>query len=343
MNKYHISPSTGEAKPCKAELECPFGSSMPHFQNKQEAQAYFENIMEEKPKKSIEEKKLLKDLEFDNMDTVIAINDARRGEISINGEKWEYFDQAFEQKHSQGNSKAIADYISEFSQPMPDDEEEYFIPLKTLTYEPIGEELKEHSANIFTHKGQEYVIDFAYSEINPNAEYPYIDTVENWQKDLNKISFIGVEGYIPPPPDPRAAELPKVKPGEYNPLLEKATLDKPKRKLNGSYVSFLTIDEVKVAVAHYRLEDDGPHLMTLETRPEYRQQGYMKKLLNELAKEHSVEKVHSSGSFTQQGFDYTRHLTNPNSEILPSVKFPEYNDDTPLKYVEDWIEGHTPN
>lgn len=192
MSKFHISPSTGEAKPCKAELECPFGSSMPHFQNKQEAQAYFENIMEEKPKKSIEEKKLLKDLEFDNMDTVIAINDARRGEISINGEKWEYFDQAFEQKHSQGNSKAIADYISEFSQPMPDDEEEYFIPLKTLTYEPIGEELKEHSANIFTHKGQEYVIDFAYSEINPNAEYPYIDTVENWQKDLNKISFIGV-------------------------------------------------------------------------------------------------------------------------------------------------------
>lgn len=135
----------------------------------------------------------------------------------------------------------------------------------------------------------------------------------------------------------------KVKPGEYNPLLEKAVLDEPMRKLNGSYVRFLKVDEVKVAVAHYRLEDDGPHLMTLETRPEYRQQGYMKKLLNELAKEHNVEKVHSSGSFTQQSYDYTRHLTNPSTEAIPSVNFPEYNDETPLKYVEDWIEGHTPN
>ena len=343
MSKYHINPSTGEAKPCKAQLSCPFGTSMPHFENKQEAQEYFENIMEENPKKTDEEKKLLNQLEFDNMETVIAINEARRGNIIINGEKWEYFDQASEQQYSQGNSQAIADYISEFSQPMPDDEEEYFIPLKTMTYEPIGKEIKEHSANVFTYKGQEYVIDFAYSEINPNAEYPYIDTVKNWKKDLDKTSFMGVEDYIPPPPDPRAAELPKVAKGEHNPLLEKAVLDEPKKKINGSYVSFLKVDEVKVAVAHYRLENDGPHLMTLETRPEYRQQGYMKKLLNELAKEHNIEKVHSSGSFTQQGFDYTRHLTNPNQEVVPSVNFPEYNNETPLKYVEDWIEGYTPN
>lgn len=73
MSKFHISPSTGEAKPCKAELECPFGSSMPHFENKQDAQEYFENIMKEKPKKTDEEKKLLKDLVFDNMETAFLI------------------------------------------------------------------------------------------------------------------------------------------------------------------------------------------------------------------------------------------------------------------------------
>jgi len=348
MSKYHISPSTGEAKPCKASISCPFGDSMPHFNNKQEAQAHFEKIMSTKPIKSVAETKWLKVIENDNMDTVVAINESGR-KIVINGKEWEYFDLSSYQEHSQGNSKAIADYISAFSQPMEDDEEEYFIPLSTTTYTPIGNEIQEHSANIFTVKNpdtgarEEYVVDFAYSEVNPNADYPYVDSLDNWKKDLDKISFMGVEDYIPPPPDPRAAELPKVKPDEYNPLLETAVLDKPMKKLNGSYVSFLKVDEVKVAVAHYRLEDDGPHLMTLETRPEYRQQGYMKKLLNELAKEHNVEKVHSSGSFTQQGFDYTKHLTNPNKEIVPSVNFPEYNDETPLKYVEDWIEGYTPN
>lgn len=61
MSKYHISPSTGEVKPCKAQLSCPFETSMPHFENKQEAQKYFENIMEEKSQKSADEIKLLKE------------------------------------------------------------------------------------------------------------------------------------------------------------------------------------------------------------------------------------------------------------------------------------------
>lgn len=342
MNKYHISPSTGEAKPCSAKKDCPFGSSMPHFKSTQEAQSYFEEIMEEKPKKSDDELKLLKTLENDNMDTVVAINESGR-KIVIDEKEWEYFDLSSYQEHAQGNSKAIADYISDFSQPMEDDEEEYFIPLSTVTYQPIGKELREHSANKFIIQDKEYVVDFSYSEVNPNADYPYIDTMENWKKDLDKVSFIGVEKYIPPPPDPRAGELPKFKPGEHNPLLEKSVLDKPMKKLNGSYVRFLTVDDVKVAVVHYRIEDDGPHLMTLETRSEYRQQGYMKKLLKELAKTYGVDKVHSSGSFTQQGYDYTKHLTNPNKEVVPSINFPEYNDETPLSYVEDWVEGYTPN
>lgn len=342
MSKFHISPSTGEAKPCKAEVSCPFGSSMPHFENKQEAQAHFEKIMKPKPSKTDAEKKLLKTLENDNMDTVVAINESGR-KITINGQNWDFFDMAADQEYSQGNSKEIAEYISNFSQPMEDDEEEYFIPLKTLTYKPIGKELNNHSANVFTIQEKEYIVDFAYSEINPNAAYPYIDTLDNWKKDLDKASFMGVEEYIPPPPDPRTFELPKVKPDEYNPLLEKAVLDEPIKKLNGSYTRFLKVDEVKVAVAHYRLEDDGPHLMTLETRPEYRQQGYMKKLLNELAKEHKVEKVHSSGSFTQQGHDYTKHLTEAPKDRKSAINFPEYNDDSPLQYVEDWIEGYTPN
>lgn len=338
---FHISPDSGEARPCSATVkECPFGENMPHFENKQQAQAYFESIMEPKPKKKKDEVKLLRDLEFDNMDTIIAINDSGK-EISFGGQDIEYFDKVASAEVSRGNSKEIADFVSAFSQPMDDDEEEYFIPLDTVSYSPIGKELDDHSANVFQHKGKDYVVDFAYSEVNPNADYPYIDTLDNWKKDLDRVSFMGVEEKIVPPPDPRTFELAKVQPGEYNPLVEKAVLEEPIRANHG-VVSFLKVDEVKVAVAHYRVEDDGPHLMTIETRPEYRQQGYMKKLLKELAVAHNVEKVHSSGSFTQQGFDYTRHLTNPSTEVKPAVNFAEYNDDTPLKYVEDWVEGHFP-
>lgn len=345
--KFHIS-KDGEAKPCKAEIKgCPLGESMPHFNNKEAAQQHFENIMKPLPKKTEKEEKFLNRLKGDNIDTAIAINESSL-DINIGGKNLEYFDQVSEPEYSQGNSKEIADFVSSFTEG-EDEYDDGLIEVKTINYNPIGKEIKEHSANIFTaknpvtNKDEEYVVDFSYSEVNPNADYPYVDTLENWKKSLDKISFTGVEEYIPPPPDPRAAELPKFKPGEHNPLIEKSRLSE--REVTDSRYNlekrFLKVGEVKVAAIHYKIEDDGlPHIYSLETRPEYKNQGYMKKLLKDMAKEYNVDKIYSSGKFTPHGYNYTSHLTKPrDGEEIGAIEHPDFTDDEPFTFVEDWVEG----
>lgn len=341
MTKYHIS-ENGEAKLCKAEIKCPLGESMPHFKNKEDAQQYFESIMKPSLKKNDIEQSFLGKLAFDNIDTVIAINDSSL-DINIGEKDLEYFDKVSEQEYSQGNSKEIAEYLTNFTE----GESEYedgLIELKTIDYNPIGKELNNHYANIFksrnplTNKIEEYVVDFAYSEINPNAEYPYVDSLENWKKDLDRISFTGVEEYIPPPPDPRTFDLPKFKPGELNPLIEKSQLSLPKTLPNRTETRFLRVDKVSVAAINYRIENGVPHIHSLETRPEYRNQGYMKKLLKDMSDKYKVDKIYSSSKFTKHGYDYTRHLTQTRDNEEAKIEHPDFTDEKPFSFIDNWTE-----
>jgi len=343
MAKYHIS-ENGEAKPCNAKIKCPLGESMPHFSNKEDAQKYFENIMKPLPKKTDEEKIFLKRLANDNIDTVIAVNDSSIS-LFLNDDKLDYFDQVQEQQIAQGNSQKIADFMTDFTDG-ESDYEDGLIELETIEYNPIGKELNNHYANTFqtknplTNKVEDYVVDFSYSEINPNADYPYVDSLENWKKDLDRISFTGVEEYIPPPPDPRTFDLPKFQPGENNPLLDKAVLSDAQKNTNGTETRFLKVDEVKVAAIHYLIEDDAlPHIHSLETRSEYRNQGYMKKLLKDMANEYNVDRIYSSSKFTPHGYNFTKHLTKPRNGEVASIEHGNFTDEKPFSFIHDWVEG----
>jgi GNAT superfamily N-acetyltransferase len=338
--KYHISPGSGEPKRCTAKQSCPFGEDTPHFSNSQEAQTYFEKIMNDPPIKTDKEKRFLNELKMYSTDILIAVNESDY-KITVNGQALEYIDKLSDYKIAEGNSKEISEFLTDFTK----GESEYedgLIELSNISHKPIGSELKEHYANSFEVDGETYVLDVTYSEIDPNAEYPYLDTLENWRKSLDRTSFMGRDEYVPPPIDPRTLELPKFKPDEVNPLIERAVLSDPQDKRNGTVVRFLEIDQVKVASVRYKVEKDGyPHLHSIETRPEYKNQGYMKKLLKTLAEEYNIEKVYSSSKFTKHGYDYTRHLTQSTEGEEATVEHADFTDDKPFTFVDDWIEGNT--
>lgn len=338
--KYHISPHSGEPKICKAEI-CPFGQDNPHFNNTKDAQNHFENIMKPLPKRTPDEEKTHRSLFLDQLDTIIAINESGQ-EIKINGIILENIDKTAELEISEGNSKEISEFLPLFTE----GESEYEDGLDELlitSIKPMGDQLKikEHYANTFTRDNVTYVLDAAFSEIDPNAIYPYVDTIENWQKEINRISFIGRDEYIPPPPDPRTFALPKVAPGSFNPLIEKAQLTESKKQTNGTFISFLKVNEVKVAAVRYKLdENNNPTLNSIETRSEYRHQGYMKKMLAELAVRYNVDKVYSSSSFTSNGYNYTRHLTKTKDGEKAEITHPRFTEEEPFEFISDWVEGN---
>lgn len=116
-------------------------------------------------------------------------------------------------------------------------------------------------------------------------------------------------------------------------LLNGAVQDK-----HGIFTDFLVVDDVKVAAISYHVENDVPHIHSLETRSEYRHQGYMKKLLKLVAQVHNVEKIYSSNSFTPHGYHYTantRHLTLSSNNESPAINFPNYTDEKPFGFISD--------
>lgn len=338
--KYHIS-SDGNPKICKAEERpCPLGSDSPHFDSPEAGRAYFESIMEALPARSDAEQAVIDKWRSHNMDTLIAVNDSEI-ELIVGGKELNSIDEASSLSVSEGNSKDIAEILAQVTEG-EDDYEDGLVELQTISHKPLGDNIGEHHANVFTRDGQEYVFDAAYSEVDPNARYPYLDTVENWRKEINRVSFVGRDDYIPPPPDPRTFELQKFAPGEHNPLIEKAKLGPVETRTNGALVQFLEVDQVKVAAVSYRLNENGaPKLNSVVTRDGYKNQGYMKKLLSDLAANHGVEQVESSGSYTPHGYNFTRHLTAhaPGDEM--QVNFPNYTDEEPFTFVDDWVEGRT--
>lgn len=299
------------------------------------------------PEQTEDEKTKIRSLMLDQVDTLMMINENSRG-INIAGKEMDNIEQAYQPEFSQEKSKEVADYISQFTkedaeylaEETGEEVEENHYRLRTISQTPLGDKLKRRYANVFTYEGKRYVLDMTYSAINPNAETPYVNTLEQWKHEVQNASLNGVEEYSIPPPDPRAAFLPTVNPGEKNPLLDRAELSPETTHLNGTKSAYLTIDQVKVAAVRYMIDENGePHVYSLETRPGYTQQGYMKKLIQELSDKYEVDKPYSSSSFTQQGYDYTRHLTKPRKGETAKVKHSQFTHEKPFAFVHDWIEG----
>lgn len=56
-----------------------------------------------------------------------------------------------------------------------------------------------------------------------------------------------------------------------------------------------------------------------------------------IATDHGVEKPYSSGSYTNQGYNYTQHLTQQQEGITPAINHPGYTDDEPFSFINDWV------
>lgn len=260
-------------------------------------------------------------------------------EIILGGEEYEYLDVLRDpdiaEKLSEEAAVFVKEYIDDDNKILP--EEERVQPYEITSYSPKSGRLGTRFANTFKKGGRTWAIDFSYAAVDPNHDFPYVDTVENWRKDVESGSNADRPDVYVPPPDPRAGVLPKVEPGSYNPLLEKAIVEEP-HEHDGYITQYLSVDSVKVAVVKYSMKDGKPVVSTLETRPEYRHQGYMKTLLKKVAENLGVEKLSSYGHYTQKGFDYTRHLTNHDMGEKPQIMFTSVDD---YDFVHDWIEGST--
>lgn len=138
--------------------------------------------------------------------------------------------------------------------------------------------------------------------------------------------------------------LPLVEPGQPNPLLAEARVQHKKgwggndfKGQDGGRYLFLTVRGVNVAAVKI-YEEDGPSLCDIETRPEYRHQGYAKELLKQVADLYGVERVSHTGGYTQAGFDFiSKHLDRSGTREPAEVRFPEYDEETnPFSIIEDW-------
>lgn len=284
-----------------------------------------------------QEKQWRERLRMDNVDTVMAVNDSETCPV-IRGEQLPYMDKLAEPGVVDGESKNVAEFMTSFTAG-EDDYDDGLIELRTISHNPTGDKLDAHYANTFTARGQEYVVDFSYAEVDPNAPWPHVSSVEEWKQSLERRVTEGKPDYMPPPPNPRSFSLPRVTPGAYNPLVEKAELEEASVNRNGTQTRFLSVDQVRVAAITYHKDKEGnPRIHSLETRPEYRHQGYMKALLSRMEDEYGV-KPYSSGSYTPHGYKYTRHLTQHQEGREDAINFPEYTDDKPFSFVNDWVEG----
>lgn len=103
----------------------------------------------------------------------------------------------------------------------------------------------------------------------------------------------------------------------------------------GLHFWLLTDDDTPVAYAkvYERTEATGTviNLCDIETRAEYRNQGYATRLLAKIAEGYAVDAVTHSGSFTSDGANYVaRHVNRPSwaGEAKANCE--------PMSFVEHW-------
>lgn len=284
------------------------------------------------------EDQVVRHLRWDNIDTLSALEDSSI-DPKIGGKQLEHFGQIADPNIARGNSQEIANIFSSFTK----GESEYddgLIEVTTISHKPAGDKIETHYANHFKHKNEDYVVDFSYSELDPNmdsTEWPSVMTVKEWRKQVDQVSIEGVPEALPPIPNPREGELPVFSSSKENTLLSRAELEPPEDHRDGTFTRFLSVNQIRVAAVRYHVEDGKPYIHSAETRGRYKNQGYMTVLMKKIATDHGVEKPYSSGSYTNQGYNYTQHLTQQQEGITPAINHPGYTDDEPFSFINDWV------
>lgn len=203
MPKFHINPETGSPGPCSAKIQCRFGSDSEHFNSPDEARvAYEKQHSSSFPEVSKapwdierERRGLLKTqitviraeavhfaegMEYDEaLPAVVPLDDSLAHEDgvyyveSIN----EFRDPEFAMNRCQDIAFAVEEYAQRAG----------FMSarLDSITVEVDGDYLTRHTANTYTdEEGNEWIVDFAYSQVNSKAEFPYVGRKADWEKSL---------------------------------------------------------------------------------------------------------------------------------------------------------------
>jgi GNAT superfamily N-acetyltransferase len=106
---------------------------------------------------------------------------------------------------------------------------------------------------------------------------------------------------------------------------------------------YLEINGVTVAAVKLNDADGVPALWDIETRKEFRNRGYGKKIISMIAQDYNIKRLEHSGGFTQNGVDYvSQYLDRPTNAGAPAENvFYEYDDDNSFAFIHDW-DQHQP-
>lgn len=191
--KYHLNAETGEVGTCRASSgKCPFGGDEVHFTNAQDAGRAFETMMGSSfgaaSKVSVEEVEAVRSearalaAQFlDDPDWLPPVDDPSKPD-GIDEEKG-YIDslEAFKDPAlARGNCSVVADAVQEFT------EGEY----EVIEEEVGGPHLNIHVANVYTDRaGRKWVIDYTYSQIDPQAEWPHVAPLDEWRQSVHEAGY----------------------------------------------------------------------------------------------------------------------------------------------------------
>lgn len=112
----------------------------------------------------------------------------------------------------------------------------------------------------------------------------------------------------------------------------KFTANHPPKYRNGKYDVWLAIDGNAVVWIEYALENGKIYLWSIETRPEYRNQGFAHQSLDILKSYYEVSCIYHDGEYTPEGFNFlATKLAIP--EGLPRQTKATFRS---MDFVHDW-------
>lgn len=203
MPKFHINPETGNPGPCSAKIQCRFGSESEHYNSPDEARIAYEekqsSSFAEAPKNDWdirrEHKALLKtqttvlraeavqfanDMEEDGaLPGVAPLDDSLADEDGLYyiESMSEFRDPEFAMNRCADISFAVEEYAARTG----------FMggKLESVHIEVDGDYLNRHTANTYKDsEGNDWVVDYSYSQINSKAEFPYVGRKSDWEKSV---------------------------------------------------------------------------------------------------------------------------------------------------------------
>lgn len=193
MALYHLNPETGVAGRCSAKIQCRFGESTEHYSTQTEAAQAFEKRMADEAipvHRAVtqdqydwmrSEAAVLADLMRDEPDWLPPVDNPAKPDGIPEEEGFIESLEAFKDPGlAMGNCSVVADAVHQFT------EGEYRLIERVVG----GPYLNVHVANVKKDReGREWVVDYTYSQIEPNAKWPHVAPLEDWEAAVSNAGW----------------------------------------------------------------------------------------------------------------------------------------------------------